>query len=127
MQQRSARLFVFFLRFLRSAKVVVLESVHFLSLSRRLPFTLSSPLPLRCILSEMNFALSRSAAPAAGSTAARRGSVVAFARASANGVAIKVRPFVSFLCAPLVLSLIAFCFLQVPTVRCVLLLRALWR
>ena len=39
----------------------------------------------------MNFALSRSAAPAAGSTAARRGSVVAFA--STNGVAIKVRLF----------------------------------
>ena len=57
----------------------------------------------------MNFALSHSAAPAVGSTAARRGSVVACARASTNVVAIKVR--LSFLRPSLCLSLIDFWFL----------------
>lgn len=62
----------------------------------------------------MNFALSRSAAPAVGCTAARRGSVVAFARASANGAAIKVRPF--FLRSPLVREHgLSSDLLQVPT------------
>ena len=108
----EALLDFFFFAFFRSW-LSTFNHYYFTCFSRPPPSSLFLS-SLLCTFSEMNFALSRSTAPAVGSNAAaaRRGSsVVAFARALNNVVAIKVSLFFRLSFA---LSLIAFCLLRVP-------------